>query len=104
MRGSATNHGYVASKWAIRGITKSAAVELAHKGIRVNSIHPGFVHTPMTAQTPDGLLQIPLGRAGEPAEVSSLVLYLASDESSYSTGAEFNVDGGATASLPWNTR
>ena len=97
MRGSPTSHGYVATKWAIRGITKSAAVELARKGIRVNSIHPGFVHTPMTEQIPDGLLQIPLGRAGEPAEVSSLVLYLASDESSYSTGSEFTVDGGVTS-------
>ena len=78
-------------------------VELARKGIRVNSIHPGFVHTPMTEQIPDGLLQIPLGRAGEPAEVSSLVLYLASDESSYSTGSEFTVDGGVTSALPYNT-
>ena len=102
MRGSPTNHGYVASKWAIRGITKSAAVELASRGVRVNSIHPGFVRTPMTEQIPEGLLQIPLGRPAEPAEVSALVLYLASDESSYSTGAEFIVDGGATAPLPWN--
>ena len=84
------------------GITKPAAIELASRGVRVNSIHPGFVRTPMTEQIPEGLLQIPVGRPAEPAEVSSLVLYLASDESSYSTGAEFTVDGGTTAALPWN--
>jgi len=102
LRGSPGMHGYVASKWAIRGISKSAALELAPNGIRVNSIHPGFIRTPMTAQIPEGLLQIPLGRVADPVEVSNLILYLASDESSYSTGSEFIVDGGLTLPVPFN--
>ncbi len=102
LRGSPGMHGYVASKWAIRGITKSAALELAPSGIRVNSIHPGFVRTPMTEQIPENFLQIPLGRVADPAEVSNLVLYLASDESAYSTGSEFIIDGGLTLPVPFN--
>jgi 3alpha(or 20beta)-hydroxysteroid dehydrogenase len=74
-------------------------VELAPRNIRVNSIHPGFIRTPMTEAFPEDLLLIPLGRGGEPAEVSKFVLFLASDDSSYATGAEFVVDGGLTASL-----
>lgn len=102
LRGSPGMHGYVASKWAIRGITKSAALELAPRGIRVNSIHPGFIRTPMTEQIPEGFLQIPLGRGADPVEVSNLVLYLASDESAYSTGSEFIVDGGLMLPVPHN--
>lgn len=93
-------HAYVASKWAIRGLTKSSALELAPYNIRVNSVHPGLVRTPMTAHFPDDVVTIPLGRPAEPVEVSNLVLYLASDESSYSTAAEFVVDGGVTADVP----
>jgi 3alpha(or 20beta)-hydroxysteroid dehydrogenase len=97
--GSAWTHAYTASKFAVRGVTKSAAVELAPRGIRVNSIHPGFIRTKMTEAFPEDLLLIPLGRGGEAAEVSKFVLFLASDDSSYATGAEFVVDGGLTASL-----
>ncbi|BDB42487.1 MULTISPECIES: glucose 1-dehydrogenase [Mycobacterium] len=94
LRGAAWVHGYVTSKWAVRGLTKSAALELAPNNIRVNSIHPGFIRTEMTAKLPQDALNIPLGRAGEAQDVSSFVLFLASDESSYATAAEFVVDGG----------
>lgn len=100
LRGSPGLHGYVASKFAVRGLTKSVALELAPHGIRVNSIHPGLIRTPMTAGIPEDFLQIPLGRGADPEEVSALVTYLASDESSYSTGAEFVVDGGLTIGVP----
>jgi 3alpha(or 20beta)-hydroxysteroid dehydrogenase len=99
LRGAAWVHGYVASKWAVRGLTKSAALELAPNNIRVNSIHPGFIRTQMTAKLPQDLLNIPLGRPGEPQDVSSFVLFLASDESSYATAAEFVIDGGLVADV-----
>ena len=93
---------YGASKWAVRGMTKSAALSLARHGIRVNSIHPGLIDTPMIADTDPARLaqlveQIPLGRLAQPEEVARLALFLASDESSYSTGSEFLVDGGILA-------
>ncbi len=94
LRGAAWVHGYVTSKWAVRGLTKSAALELAPHNIRVNSVHPGFIRTAMTAKLPQDALNIPLGRPGEPEDVSSFVLFLASDESAYATAAEFVVDGG----------
>jgi 3alpha(or 20beta)-hydroxysteroid dehydrogenase len=94
LRGAAWVHGYVTSKWAVRGLTKSAALELAPNNIRVNSIHPGFIRTAMTEKLPHDVLNIPLGRPGEPQDVSAFVLFLASDESSYATAAEFVVDGG----------
>ncbi|UGT65138.1 SDR family oxidoreductase [Nocardia asteroides] len=100
LRGSAGLHGYVATKFAVRGLTKSAALELAPQGIRVNSVHPGLIRTPMTEGIPEDFLQIPLGRGADPEEVSALVVFLASDESSYSTGAEFVVDGGLTVGVP----
>ncbi|MGO9930073.1 MAG: SDR family oxidoreductase [Mycobacterium sp.] len=99
MAGTIASHGYTASKFGVRGLTKSAALELGPSGIRVNSIHPGLIKTPMTEWVPDDLFQTALGRAAEPREVSNLVVYLASDESSYSTGSEFVVDGGTTAGL-----
>jgi 3alpha(or 20beta)-hydroxysteroid dehydrogenase len=102
LRGSIGLHAYVASKFAVRGITKSVALELGHVGVRVNSIHPGLITTPMTVGISSDHLQIPLGRAADPIEVSRLVLFLASDESSYSTGAEFVIDGGLTAGVPSN--
>jgi 3alpha(or 20beta)-hydroxysteroid dehydrogenase len=99
MAGTIACHGYTASKFAVRGLTKSTALELGPSGIRVNSIHPGLIKTPMTDWVPDDIFQTALGRAAQPQEVSSLVVYLASDESSYSTGSEFVVDGGCTAGL-----
>ena len=99
MAGTIACHGYTATKFAVRGLTKSTALELGPSGIRVNSIHPGLIKTPMTEWVPDDIFQTALGRAAEPREVSSLVIYLASDESSYSTGSEFVVDGGCTAGL-----
>ncbi|RFA23244.1 glucose 1-dehydrogenase [Subtercola boreus] len=100
LRGSANLHAYVATKFALRGLTKSVAVEIGSSGVRVNSIHPGFITTPMTAGISADQLQIPLGRAADPSEVSSMVLFLASDESQYSTGSEFVIDGGLTAGIP----
>jgi 3alpha(or 20beta)-hydroxysteroid dehydrogenase len=100
LRGAAWVHSYVASKWAVRGLTKSAALELAHNKIRVNSIHPGFIRTPMTKHPPEDMVQAPLGRPGTPDEVATFVLFLASDESSFATGAEFVMDGGLVADVP----
>ena len=100
LRGAAWVHSYVASKWAVRGLTKSAALELAHAKIRVNSIHPGFIRTPMTKHLPEDMVQAPLGRPGTPDEVATFVLFLASDESSFATGAEFVMDGGLVADVP----
>lgn len=95
--------GYTDTKFAVRGMTKAAAIQLAPKGIRVNSVHPGVIATPMIQQADSkDVIQefakfIPLQRIAQPEEVSNLVLYLASDESSYSTGSEFVIDGGLTA-------
>ncbi|WP_435950902.1 glucose 1-dehydrogenase [Psychrobacter sp. DM8] len=95
--------GYTDSKFAVRGMTKAAALECAPFGIRVNSVHPGVIATPMISQgdTKDAVeafaKTIPLQRVAQPEEVSSMVLFLASDDSSYSTGSEFIIDGGLTA-------
>jgi 3alpha(or 20beta)-hydroxysteroid dehydrogenase len=93
---------YVGSKFAVRGMTKAAAVEYGPQGIRANSVHPGFIMTPMMVEATneeggDALSMIPLRRIAEPAEVSNLVLFLASDESSYISGAEHVIDAGMTA-------
>jgi 3alpha(or 20beta)-hydroxysteroid dehydrogenase len=90
LRGTPWAHGYVASKWGLTGLTKSAAMELAPHGVRVNSLHPGRVSTPATDQMPEDLIPIPLGRPGQPEEIASFVVFLASDESSFATGAEFH--------------
>lgn len=100
LRGTPWAHGYVASKWGLRGLTKSVAMELAPHGIRVNSLHPGLIRTPITEGIPDDLIPIPLGRAGQPEEVASFVVFLASDESSFATGSEFVVDGGTVSQIP----
>ena len=100
MRGAVMVHPYVASKWAVRGLSKSAALELGAHQIRVNSIHPGFIRTPMTKHFPDNMLTIPLGRPGQSDEVSTFVVFLASDESAYATGAEFVMDGGLVNDVP----
>ena len=94
---------YGASKWAVRGMTKGVAKELAPFGVRVNSIHPGIIDTPMLqafdeAGVRDMVRQrIPVGYEAEPVHVARLALYLASDDSAYSTGSEFLVDGGWSA-------
>jgi 3alpha(or 20beta)-hydroxysteroid dehydrogenase len=95
---------YTASKFAIRGMTKVAAMELGQHGIRVNSVHPGAIDTPMVGEalgrpvdiSPIGK-KVALRRVGQPDDVAGVVLFLASDDSAYCTGAEFVVDGGATA-------
>ncbi len=95
MMGYAGINAYVASKWGVRGLTKAAAMELAADGIRVLSIHPGPVRTPMTAGLGDGLIAgqaIP--RMGEPEEITKLLLFLAAD-ATFSTGSEWIADGGA---------
>ncbi|MFN0089228.1 MAG: SDR family oxidoreductase [Acidimicrobiales bacterium] len=119
MIGMSMISAYVASKWALRGMTKSAAIELGHRGVRVNSLHPGGVATAMAggaesvlseppapgAPEPDpqlGALDArsahqPIPRIGRPVEIARLALFLASDESSYCTGMEFVADGGDTA-------
>lgn len=95
--------GYTDTKFAVRGMTKAAALNLSGYGIRVNSVHPGVIATPMImqedakAKIEEFAKHIPLKRVSQPEEVSQLVVYLASDESSYSTGSEFVVDGGLTA-------
>lgn len=98
----APNLAYVASKFAVRGMTKQVAVEYGDKNIRVNSVHPGYIKTPMmVAATDEGggeaLAQIALKRLAEPVEVSNLAIFLASDESSFITATEHVIDGGMTA-------
>ncbi|WP_027331451.1 glucose 1-dehydrogenase [Mycolicibacterium tusciae] len=100
LRGAPMVHPYVASKWAVRGLAKSAAIELGPKNIRVNSIHPGFIRTPMTKHFPDDMVTAPLRRPGKSEEVSTFVVFLVSDESSFATGAEFVMDGGLVNDVP----
>ncbi|MFN0093139.1 MAG: glucose 1-dehydrogenase [Acidimicrobiales bacterium] len=96
---------YGASKFAVRGMTKSAAIELARYNVRVNSIHPGMIDTPMMTEVTGGdqtrfdriERSVPLRRAAQPEDVAKLALFLASEESAYSTGSEFVIDGGVTA-------
>ena len=94
---------YCASKWAVRGLTKVAAMELGLQRIRVNSIHPGIIATPLVLKdvSEEGNAHVvgltPLGRMGQPAEIAHGALFLASDESSFVTGAEIVADGGFTA-------
>lgn len=102
---------YVSSKFGVTGITKTAALELGPLGIRVNSVHPGGVDTPMITGDSEGFEAemgdqrqseaafggLPLGRVGQPDEIAQLVAFLASDESSYCTGSEFTADGGMRA-------
>ena len=102
--GSASSTGYHTAKGAMRLFAKTAAVQHAPENIRVNTIHPGFVLTPMfeplthdQAQVEARLEKVPMGRLGTPEEIASVILFLASDESSFITGAELAVDGGYTA-------
>jgi 3alpha(or 20beta)-hydroxysteroid dehydrogenase len=104
MKGSNATAAYSASKWGVRGLTKVAAMELGPRGVRVNSIHPGGISTPMTtragasaevqAATAKFYKSVPLGRIGQAEEVAHVTLFLASDDASYVCGAEIVVDGG----------
>jgi 3alpha(or 20beta)-hydroxysteroid dehydrogenase len=103
LRGSPFMSAYAASKWAVRGMSKVAALEVGHDGIRVNSVHPGFIDTDLT-RAPEfaGVdkaaftASLPVPRHGVPDDIARMVLFLASDDSAYCTGAEFVVDGGQT--------
>jgi 3alpha(or 20beta)-hydroxysteroid dehydrogenase len=104
LRGSPGGFAYGASKFAVTGMTKSAAGELARHGVRVNSIHPGMIETDMMTEVTGGSAErhdkfaraVPLKRPAEPEEVARLALFLASDDSAYCTGSEFVIDGGMT--------
>ncbi|MDR3532012.1 MAG: glucose 1-dehydrogenase [Rhodopila sp.] len=94
--------GYVAAKHAVIGLTKTAAIEYAAEGIRVNAVCPGFITTRMTARTREQrgaviIARTPMGRFGEPREIAEMVVWLCSDRASYVTGAAYQVDGGLTA-------
>ncbi len=91
--------GYSAAKFGVRGLTKAVALDLGRHNIRVNSVHPGVISTPLIDGMQIPMRHVALNRIGAPDEASNLVLYLASDESSFSTGAEFVVDGGETTGL-----
>jgi 3alpha(or 20beta)-hydroxysteroid dehydrogenase len=102
LKGSNATAAYSASKWGVRGLTKVAAMELGPRGVRVNSIHPGGISTPMTmrpgaaaqAATAKFYKGVPLGRVGQAEEVARVTLFLASEDASYVCGAEIAVDGG----------
>lgn len=97
------NPAYTASKFAVRGLTKHVAIEYASRNIRVNSVHPGYIKTPMMTEALNeeqivlASGSVPLKRVAEPGEVSNLVLFLASDEAGFITGTEHIIDGGLTA-------
>ncbi|GAA1513320.1 SDR family NAD(P)-dependent oxidoreductase [Nocardioides humi] len=98
----AGGHAYHATKGAVRNMSKNAAITYARDGIRVNSLHPGFISTPLTdAQAPDVneyvVGQTPMGRAGKPEEIAQGAVFLASDDSGFMTGAELVIDGGYLA-------
>jgi len=104
LRGANSLSLYSSSKWAVRGLTKTASLEFGHQGVRVNSVHPGGVNTVMG--NPQGLEgdaknygyeRVPLQRIGEPEEIAAASLFLCSDDASYITGAELAVDGGWAA-------
>lgn len=93
---------YTSSKWALRGLTRTASLELGERGIRVNAVMPGLVDTPLMASaspafTEAALAEIPLGRVGVPADIAPTIVFLVSDDAAYYNGAEIVIDGGLTA-------
>jgi 3alpha(or 20beta)-hydroxysteroid dehydrogenase len=93
---------YTASKWALRGLTRSASLELGEQGIRVNAVMPGLIDTPLMdsaspAFTDAALAEIPLGRVGETSDIAPTIVFLVSDDAGYYNGAELVIDGGLTA-------
>jgi 3alpha(or 20beta)-hydroxysteroid dehydrogenase len=99
LKGTSTLFAYTATKWAVRGMTRSAALELARYNIRVNAIFPGVIDTPMNDDNPARMNEVlvrttPMRRMGEPNEIAEAVLFLASPAASFATGAELAVDGG----------
>ncbi|HEV8312452.1 MAG TPA: glucose 1-dehydrogenase [Burkholderiaceae bacterium] len=108
LRGVNALAAYVSSKWGVRGLTKVAALELGHHGVRVNSVHPGGVNTQMSnprgaplEEVNKAYANVPLQRVGEPDEIARATLFLASDEASYCNGSELAVDGGMAAGAYW---
>ncbi|CAN5184270.1 glucose 1-dehydrogenase [soil metagenome] len=100
-RGTVGAFSYTAAKWAVRGMTQAGASELGHHGVRVNCVLPGPIRTAMTEGTDDDDFAFaPISRKAEPEEVANLVLFLASDEASYITGAEMVIDGGIINMMP----
>jgi 3alpha(or 20beta)-hydroxysteroid dehydrogenase len=102
LRGYSGLVGYNAAKFGVTGLTKSVALDIAQFDVRCNSIHPGVIDTPMTANVATRRKHVAMERIGRPEELSSLVVYLASDESSFCTGSEFVCDGGESAGLAPN--
>ena len=99
LQGTSTLFAYTATKWAVRGMSKSAALDLARYKIRVNTIFPGVIDTPINHGNPDRMNEVlvkttPMRRMGEPSEIAEAVLFLASPRSSFVTGADFAIDGG----------
>jgi NAD(P)-dependent dehydrogenase (short-subunit alcohol dehydrogenase family) len=97
-----TGQAYTASKWALRGLTRTASLELGGRGIRVNAVLPGLVDTPLMASaspafTAAALAEIPLGRVGVPADIAPTIVFLVSDDAAYYNGAEIVIDGGLSA-------
>lgn len=97
--GSGLSPAYHAAKGAVRLLTKTIALAWAKEGVRVNSVHPGYIETPILGDTDRDMLSgaTPMGRLGQPEEIASMIAFLASDDASFATGAEFVVDGGYTA-------
>ncbi|WP_306232728.1 SDR family NAD(P)-dependent oxidoreductase [Agrococcus beijingensis] len=97
--GFGVSMGYAAAKGAVRTITKAVALGWAKQGVRVNSVHPGFIETPILGEADRGQLSAvtPMGRVGKPEEIAAAIAFLASDDASFVTGAELVVDGGYVA-------